>query len=412
MAPVYKLFYSLEDPDAIYTIRTFTASDHFIARMDAALGRVSSVSWHRRLSFAMMGFQFGILSALSLSLTAATSCLVPGIDAGAMAMSLQLVARAAGGVSSLLGQVADIEGGMRSVERVAEYSTGLPTEPECGTHAPESWPTEGKIEVHRLTVGYGDGETVAPVLKEVSFTVGAGERVGIVGRTGAGKSSLTLAFLRLLRLLEGEIVIDGIDVASLKLRELRRRVFVIPQDPYIFGGPIRSTVDPYNTLDDMELISLLQSVRFKIQPKSLDEEEMSTVASEWLDLSFVITEGGRNLSQGQRQILYLAKALVARPKLVVMDEATSSIDQDADAAIQETLRRRLPDSTVIVVAHRLATVVDFDKILVLGNGELVECGSPAELYARQGCFWKLVYQSADRDRLLMSIVDRGRKRSN
>jgi ABC-type multidrug transport system fused ATPase/permease subunit len=220
------------------------------------------------------------------------------------------------------------------------------------------------------------------VIKNITFSIGPGERVGVVGRTGAGKSSLMLALARLIERQHGDMLIDGIDISTLRLHALRQRIFTIAQNPYLFHGSLRSMLDPDGLLDDETLLRALERVHFPTT-----------------DLTFTVNEGGTNISQGQRQALCLARALLSRRKLIIMDEATSAVDVETDAAIQVALKEALPESTLIVVAHRLAAVVGFDKILVLEGGTLVEFGSPAELYRQKGAFWKLVHHSPDGEEL-------------
>ncbi|KAK0643177.1 P-loop containing nucleoside triphosphate hydrolase protein [Cercophora newfieldiana] len=181
--------------------------------------------------------------------------------------------------------------------------------------------------------------------------------------------------------------IDGIDISTLKLHSLRRRIFTIAQGPYLFQGSLRTMLDPDGVFHDERLQEALGSVRFFTN-----------------DLSFTINEGGTNISQGQRQTLCLARALLSRRKLIIMDEATSAVDTNTDVAIQEALKDALPDSTLIVVAHRLATVAGFDKILVLEGGRLVEFGALIQLYQQKGAFWKLVCHSPDGDALAKRMM--------
>jgi len=176
--------------------------------------------------------------------------------------------------------------------------------------------------------------------------------------------------------------LTGLTISSLKLHALRQRVFTIAQNPYLFHGSLRSVLDPDNLVDDATIQGALRKVHFAPA-----------------DLSFSINEGGTNISQGQRQVLCLARALLSQRNLIIIDEATSAVDADTDAAIQEALQEALPDSTLIIVAHRLATIAGFDKILVLDGGALVEFSTPAELYRRKGAFWKLVHHSPDGEAL-------------
>jgi ABC-type multidrug transport system fused ATPase/permease subunit len=244
-------------------------------------------------------------------------------------------------------------------------------------------------------------------LRNVTFNIRPGEKVGIVGRTGAGKSSLALALFRGLEAEEGKILIDDVDIGLIGLRDLRESITIVPQDPTLFTGTIRSNLDPFNLFTDEDIFTALR--RVQLIGKTLPTANSSTpsgasrpasprqanclstpsgtstpVANKniFLNLSFPVTESGNNLSQGQRQLLCLARALLKQPKVLMMDEATASIDYNTDSKIQETIREL--QSTIITIAHRLQTIVDYDKVLVLDKGSVVEYGHPHELLRKEG----------------------------
>ena len=290
---------------------------------------------------------------------------------------------------------------MNATERIIEYSN-IGIETESGQSAPAAWPTEGRLEVSDLVVGYA--ADLPPVLKGVSFTVERNQRVGVVGRTGAGKSSLTLALFRFLEPREGKILIDGVDVSKITLFDLRSRLAIIPQDPVLFSGTVRSNLDPFDQHEDHELrdalarVQLIPSAAVHATPSSASPPDTPTTTANhpgtpppprtnkniFTSLSSRISEGGLNLSQGQRQLLCLARAIVSRPKIMVLDEATSAVDMETDALIQRSIREEFQDSTLVVIAHRLSTIADFDRILVLGEGRVVEFGAPRDLMEREG----------------------------
>lgn len=275
---------------------------------------------------------------------------------------------------------------MNAAERVIEYSE-IPTEPaDEGHDAPVAWPTEGRIEVTNLVVAHTAG--APPVLKGLTFTVNSNERIGIVGRTGAGKTSLTMALFRLLEAQSGTIRIDGVDLSQIKLHDVRSRLDIIPQAPTLFSGSLRSNLDPSSRYTDAELFRYLRLVN--LVPGTFD------------DLSSPISGGGLNLSQGQRQLVCLARALIRRSKVMVLDEATSSVDKATDSLIQRAIRERTDDCTLLVVAHRLRTVADFDRILVLSDGKAVEYDTPKNLWnlgSGKGIFRGMCDESCDVDTL-------------
>lgn len=288
--------------------------------------------------------------------------------------------------------------------------TELTTEDLGGKSPPAAWPTEGRIEVNDLVVGYAPD--LPPVLKGLTFSVERNERIGVVGRTGAGKSSLTLALFRFLEARSGTIHIDGLDISKIKLHDLRSRLAIIPQDPVLFSGTIRSNLDPFDHHTDAELRDCLERVHL-VSPSALaspatasgsatpTEPVQNSNTNPFTDLSSPVSEGGLNLSQGQRQLLCLARAIVARPRVMVLDEATSAVDMHTDALIQRSIREEFTDATLVVIAHRLSTIADFDRVLVLSDGKVAEFGTPRELWEKgeDGVFRGMCEESGERERL-------------
>lgn len=310
-----------------------------------------------------------------------------------------------------------VELAMNATERIVEYSR-IPIEDQAGcdddsyeTTVPASWPQEGRLEIERLVVGYAPD--LPPVLKGLSFIVAKNQRVGVVGRTGAGKSSLTLALFRFLEAREGSISIDGIDISKIGLQDLRSRLAIIPQDPVLFSGTVRSNLDAFDNHTDVELYDAMERVHLirssasesgAITPATLTPDTNPNVFN---SLSSRISEGGLNLSQGQRQLLCLARAIVSRPKIMVLDEATSAVDMATDSLIQRSIRTEFKNSTLLIIAHRLSTIADFDRILVMSEGKAVEFDSPRNLLQARGLFWEMVGQSGEKERLEGIILGEG-----
>jgi len=234
------------------------------------------------------------------------------------------------------------------------------------------------------------------VLHNLSFTIRSGEKIGVLGRTGAGKSSLTLALLRLIPT-DGEVLYDGLPTSQLNIEALRGAITIIPQQPELLSGTIRQNLDPFGDHDDAVLNNALRSAGlFKLQ-SDLREEERITLDTR-------VSSGGGNFSLGQRQIIALARALVRQNKLLVLDEATASLDHQTDNLIQRTLSTEFKDVTLITIAHRLHTVMNADKIIVLDAGNLVEFDTPANLLRRKGgAFKSLVEGSGDKDAFCQMI---------
>ncbi|KAI0031196.1 hypothetical protein K488DRAFT_79193 [Vararia minispora EC-137] len=276
-----------------------------------------------------------------------------------------------------------------SLERIHAYvHIEQESKPVRGKVPPASWPTNGDLRVEKLSARYSlDGPRV---LQDLTFHVKSGERIGIVGRTGSGKSSLTLSLLRCI-FTEGRVFYDGVDTDSINLDVLRSNITIIPQVPELLSGSLRDNLDPFHEHDDATLNSALRAAGlFTLQ---------SAAGESCITLDSQVSARGGNLSVGQRQILALARALVRGSKLLILDEATSSIDYETDSVIQSSLRTELGnDVTVLTVAHRLQTIMDADKIMVLDAGHLVEFGKPSELLKKEGGYLRaLVNESRDRD---------------
>ncbi|KAI0157875.1 P-loop containing nucleoside triphosphate hydrolase protein [Hypoxylon sp. FL1284] len=344
------------------------------------------------------------------------------IDAGSAGVSLSYAIGFSENILWLVRLYATNEQNMNSVERVKEY---LDVEQEAAPIVEENrpapnWPAHGAVEFIGYSTRYR--EQLDPVLKGVTFKIEPREKVGIVGRTGAGKSSLTLAIFRALEAESGKILIDDIDIGMIGLRDLREAVTIVPQDPTLFTGTIRTNLDPFDHYTDEEIFAALRKVRLIGPNEALPVSEQTAVQSIennaaqesqtavspstptatnkniFLDLSSPVAESGTNLSQGQRQLLCLGRAMLKNPRVLVMDEATASIDYATDSKIQETIRDLT--STIITIAHRLATIVDYDKVLVLDHGAVVEYDHPHRLLQKEdGMFRSMCGMSGDMETL-------------
>ncbi|VEN61108.1 unnamed protein product [Callosobruchus maculatus] len=277
-------------------------------------------------------------------------------------------------------QWSELENQMTSVERVQEYAALKQEADEGKYQPPENWPDKGKIEFDKMSLQYTPEEPF--VLKKVTFVIQPKEKVGIVGRTGAGKSSLIQALFRLAHI-EGSILIDNVNTKTVPLKRLRSSISIIPQEPVLFSGTFRRNLDPFDEYKDEALWNALEEVELK-----------SMVAELPSGLNHPVTEGGGNLSVGQRQLVCLARAILRNNKILVMDEATSNVDPQTDALIQKTIRKTFHDCTVLTIAHRLHTVMDSDKILVMDAGRSVEFDHPHLLLQdEESIFYSLVRQT-------------------
>ncbi|KAF7268017.1 hypothetical protein GWI33_018818 [Rhynchophorus ferrugineus] len=277
-------------------------------------------------------------------------------------------------------QWSELENNMTSVERVVEYTQIEQEEKSAEEEPPKYWPEHGLLELKSVYLRYATNEPY--VLNNLTFKIKPREKVGIVGRTGAGKSSIISALFRLAHV-EGKILIDGFCTRDIPLKSMRSKISIIPQEPVIFTGTLRSNLDPFNDYEDKDLWNALEEVELK-----------EAVVELKAGLDSKMSEGGANFSLGQRQLICLARAIVRNNKILVLDEATANVDPKTDALIQSTIRRKFADCTVLTIAHRLHTVMDSDKVLVMDAGEAIEFDHPHILLQNhQGIFYGLVKET-------------------
>ncbi|KAN0060307.1 hypothetical protein ACQY0O_007636 [Thecaphora frezii] len=350
-----------------------------------------------------------VLVLIVAILTTASSNPLTGGNSGVALTYMLTVSQA---FSWMTRQVAEVENDSASVERLMYYAESLDQEAaQVREDNPvrDSWPETGSIEFRDIWLSYRPG--LPAVLKGISFKVGDGEKVGIVGRTGAGKSSLLTALLRLVELSQGSIVIDGVDVSQIGLQDLRRRLAILPQEPLLFSGTLRSNLDPFGQYDDARLNDALkraylisddtpgqQTPALVSHGEPLDDDAdaagaagPATAGSQTpkaqkasrISLDMVIEEEGANLSVGQRSLVSLARALVKNSQIILLDEATASVDMETDAKIQTTIREEFSNRTILCIAHRLRTILTYDRIAVFDQGLLAEYDSPLALFDRE-----------------------------
>ncbi|CAL3962101.1 unnamed protein product [Diplocarpon coronariae] len=402
------------------TIRAFANTAVFETRMHALIDSFTSAT--------VLGFRMAMTGSIFSTLVAAFVISSPRADASLGGFALAFAMSYRQTVNMTLRLLASCELDMNAAERIFEYSS-LAIESEAGVETRASWPETGELQVKDLEVGYAEG--LPSILKGLTFHVDMNQRIGVVGRTGAGKSTLSLALFRFLEARKGSIVIDGVDISTIKLHELRTRLAIIPQDPVLFSGTIRSNLDPFDEFSDFQLRQALQRVHLIPStdntpvPESENSGDSSTAEASsnatsrtaaepavavkensniFLSLSSPISSSGANLSQGQKQLLCLARAILSRPKILLLDEATSAVDKKTDSLIQRSIREEFSNTTLLVVAHRLSTVMDFDKILVMKDGAAVEFDSPRELLnIENGVFMGMVSQSGEKDELTKAV---------
>jgi ABC-type multidrug transport system fused ATPase/permease subunit len=416
-SPIFSVFQETHTGTSV--IRAFKREGDFLLRAHDRMDTHQRAFFWLWVSNRWLSIRVDFLSNV-IVMACGLAILVTGkLYAGTAGMAMSWVMTVSESCLWLVRLHAIMEMNLNSVERFEEYMK-VEQEPRDGSRpAVEEWPTEGAIVVDDLSLQYPT--STSPVLHHVSFKVNPCEKVGIVGRTGAGKSSLTLGLLRMMEALTGEIRVDGVRIADLDLKVLRSRLSLVPQDPVLFEGTLRSNLDVLNEFDDATCWNALKRVHFfestQCEEAEVDDSAVQSTCSldgddrtlagetapqgtsSWT-LDSHIAQNGKNLSVGQRQLLALARALVRRSKVVIMDESTANVSHELDAKIQTTIQEEFTSSTILCIAHRLRTVINFDKILVLDAGEVVEFGSPADLIRIQdGVFRHMCLESGEFDYL-------------
>ncbi|KAG8739619.1 hypothetical protein FRC10_005390 [Ceratobasidium sp. 414] len=444
--------------NGIVTVRAFGVERDFLNNMYKRLDLTQAATHYYWMCNRWLLVRFDTLGAISV-LIATVGAVQGGASPGLTGIVVTQAQTFVQGLYWGLRFWTELEQSLNSVERIQEY-LDLPPEPPAAIESkrpPAAWPsaTTGTLVVENLVLKYAP--ELEPVLNGVSFSTKPSEKIGIVGRTGSGKSTLALALFRFVDPVAGRIVLDGIDITTIGLDDLRSRLTLIPQDAVLFKGTIRDNLDPFNEYTDVECIQALQRVHLPsgntpnpsaiasraesikgvvttaIVPGAEDQvapqagqghatEGTSSQATPPEDpvsatprgagtgmtvftLETQVSEGGNNFSQGQRQLLSMARALLRRSNVIVMDESTASVDFETDAKIQATIREEFGQSTLITIAHRLRTVIDNDRILVLNAGQVVEFDTPANLLKKEGgVFHEMCKKSGDYDYLLEMVT--------
>lgn len=384
-APVIHHF--SETVQGVMTIRCFSKGDNFF---EENLNRVNSslrMDFHNNGANEWLGFRLELIGSFVLCFTALLMVTLPSSFVKPEYVGLSL----SYGLS--LNQVlfwsiwisCFIENKMVSVERIKQF-TNIPSEAEwrikdCLPDA--SWPTKGNIDIIDLKFRYRHNTPL--VLKGITISIHGGEKIGVVGRTGSGKSTLIQALFRIVEPSEGKIIVDGIDICTLGLHDLRSRFGIIPQEPVLFEGTIRSNIDPLEQYSDDEIWQALERCQLK-----------EAVASKPEKLDASVVDNGENWSVGQRQLLCLGRVMLKRSRILFMDEATASVDSQTDAVIQKIIREDFSACTIISIAHRIPTVMDCDRVLVIDAGLAKEFDRPANLIERPSLFGALVQEYANR----------------
>ncbi|KAF3005742.1 hypothetical protein E8E13_006603 [Curvularia kusanoi] len=363
------------------TIRAYGLQNQFSRTVREALDDMNSAYY---LTFANQRWLSTRLDVVGILLVFTTGILVvtsrfnvnPSIAGLVLSYILTIVQM----IQFTVRQLAEVENNMNSTERIYHYGTQLEEEAALHTDVQlrPTWPEHGEIIFENVEMRYRAGLPL--VLKGLSMHVRAGERIGVVGRTGAGKSSIMSALFRLQELAAGSITIDGMDISKIGLQNLRENLAIIPQDPTLFKGTIRSNLDPFHKKSDLELWAALRQADLVSNDAEMGDK------SGRIHLDSVVEEEGLNFSLGQRQLLALARALVRGSQIIVCDEATSSVDFETDQKIQQTILEGFAGKTLLCIAHRLKTIISYDRICVMDQGQIAELDTPLNLYEQGGIF--------------------------
>ncbi|XP_012683657.2 ATP-binding cassette sub-family C member 2 [Clupea harengus] len=375
-SPIYSHFG--ETVAGLSVIRAYRHQDRFLKHNEATMDEnlKSVYPWIVSNRWLAIRLEFlGNLVVFFAALFAVVSR--ESLNSGLVGLSISYALNVTQTLNWLVRMTSELETNIVAVERVSEY-TEIKNEADwiTGQRPEKGWPKTGKIRLENYKVRYRPELDL--VLHGITCDIDSTEKIGIVGRTGAGKSSLTNCLFRIIEASEGRILIDGVDIATIGLHDLRNRLTIIPQDPVLFSGSLRMNLDPFEKFSDEELWSALELSHLKEFAHGLPE-----------GLLYEVSEGGENLSVGQRQLLCLARALLRKSRILILDEATAAVDLETDDLIQTTIRKEFADCTVLTIAHRLNTILDSSRVMVLDAGKIVEFDSPSALFRKQGHFFSM-----------------------
>ena len=332
-----------------------------------------------RFSNRWYGFRMDFLGTFTILITAGICIFsrdsVTPAEAG---LALANIFQFATFIPYLMRMKADYRARFNSVERVCEYAHDLEQEELIKSENNKlvtDWPSKGNIVFKEVCFRYKPDMPL--VLKNINLNISSGCKIGVVGRTGAGKTTLFSAILKLNELESGQIIIDDVDVTTIGLNDLRSKISIIPQDPVLFQGTIRYNLDPFDQYDDEDIWSAIKQAHLY---EKIRENEAG--------LNMEIANEGDNLSVGEKQLLCLGRALLRRNKILLLDEATASVDVETDCKIQDTIKEAFSNCTVITIAHRIHTVMNYDKIVVMNKGEVIEYGAPNQLLEKTNGLFK------------------------
>uniref|UniRef100_A0A8B9NGQ3 Uncharacterized protein n=1 Tax=Accipiter nisus TaxID=211598 RepID=A0A8B9NGQ3_9AVES len=368
-SPIYSHFG--ETVSGLSVIRAFGHQERFLQQNESTMdiNQKSVYAWI--VSNRWLAIRLEFVGSLVVFFSALLAVISKGtLEGGIVGLSVSSALNVTQTLNWLVRTSSELETNIVAVERVHEY-TKAPWVTE--KRPPHGWPSKGEIQFVDYKVRYRP--ELELVLQGITCNIGSTEKVGVVGRTGAGKSSLTNCLFRVLEAAGGTIIIDEVDIATIGLHDLRQNLTIIPQDPVLFSGTLRMNLDPFDQYTDEEVWKALELAHLKTYVQDLPE-----------GLLHLVSEAGENLSVGQRQLVCLARALLRKAKILILDEATAAVDLETDHLIQTTIRSEFADCTVLTIAHRLHTIMDSNRVMVLQAGRIVEYDSPEELLKKHGVF--------------------------
>lgn len=381
------------------TIKSYSAVDRFINLNNKHINSTNEASYLVASNQRWLAIMLELLVfVFTLMITLLCVNRVFKINAASSGLIIGYTFSLGNELSQAIRLYTQVENDMNSAERIQQYAFHMDQEApfEIANTKPDLlWPQQGQIEFKNVSLSYRKG--LPNVLKGLNFNVKGGEKIGICGRTGAGKSSIMTALFRIVELSEGLVLVDGIDVSKIGLHDLRSNLSIIPQDPVLFNGSIRRNLDPFGEKSDEELWDALRragvieesKIEYVKQQTINDDKEMHK-----FHLDQEVEEHGANFSLGERQFISFARALLRNTKILILDEATSSVDYETDSKIQQTIIREFSDCTILCIAHRIKTILNYDKIVILEDGQLADFDTPWNLFNREGIFSQICEKSS------------------